>query len=141
MILYNSYYIHFVENLVRPTEIATELKLGNIDKKGFIDFLNNNETYKRLLEIRDFSYEKMKKTLLLQKDIIKKSLIHPNISENSDEYISFINSLNEEELVDYVIKLLFNNMASLGRDIVKNMLNLRFFEKVFLWMNLFLFFY
>jgi hypothetical protein len=120
--LYNSYYIHFVENLVRPTEIATELKLGNIDKKGFIDFLNNNETYKRLLEIRDFSYEKMKKTLLLQKDIIKKSLIHPNISGNSDEYISFINSLNEEELVDYVIKLLFNNMASLGRDIVKNML-------------------
>jgi hypothetical protein len=120
--LYNSYFIHFVENLVRPTEIATELKLGNIDKKGFIEFLNNNETYKRLLDIREFSYEKMKKNLLLQKEIIKKSLTHPSISENNDEYINFINSLNEKELVDYVIKLLFTNMAKLGKNIVKDML-------------------
>lgn len=120
--LYNSYFIHFVENLVRPTEIATELKLGTIDKKGFIDFLNNNETYIKLLEIRDFNYEKMKKNLLPQKDLIKKSLIHPNVSENNNEYINFINSLNEKELVDYVIKLLFNNMASLGKNIVKDML-------------------
>jgi hypothetical protein len=120
--LYNSYYIHFVENLVRPTEIAAELKIGNVDKKGFIDFLKNNETYKRLLKIRDFNYEKMKKNLLSQKDLIKKSLIHPNVSENNNEYINFINSLNEKELVDYVIKLLFNNMASLGKNIVKDML-------------------
>ncbi len=120
--LYNSYYIHFVENLVRPTEIATEIKLGNVDKKEFIDFLKNNETYNRLLKIKNFSFSEMKQNLIKKSNEIRKSLLSVGESENNNKYINTINSFNDEELAEEVIKLLFKNMASLGKKVVTDML-------------------
>jgi hypothetical protein len=120
--LYNSYYMHFVENLVRPTEIATEIKLGNVDKKEFINFLKNNETYNRLLKIRNFSYSEMKQNLLKKSDEIRENLLSVGKSENNNNYIDTVNSFNTEELVDETLKLLFNNIASLGKKIVTDML-------------------
>jgi hypothetical protein len=40
------YYISIAENLVRTTEVASELKSKNITKSQFKEFLENNNVYK-----------------------------------------------------------------------------------------------
>ena len=37
--LHNLYFTHSIENIVRPSEIAADLKSGSIDKEGFLAFL------------------------------------------------------------------------------------------------------
>lgn len=53
--LHNAYFIHSVENLVRPTEIASEIESGNITKKDFIGFLAANSIYIKLKEINQMT--------------------------------------------------------------------------------------
>ena len=51
------YYIHTIENLVRPTEVAYSMKRKNITKSQFKKFLENNRVYKELLKIKNFSFD------------------------------------------------------------------------------------
>ena len=51
------YYISGIENLVRPTEIASFMKSKNITKSKFKDFLENNRVYRELKEIKNFSFD------------------------------------------------------------------------------------
>lgn len=51
------YYVSGVENLVRPTEVAYELRRKDITKSKFREFLENNNVYKELLEIKNFTFD------------------------------------------------------------------------------------
>jgi predicted CopG family antitoxin len=51
------YYIHAIENLVRPTEVAYSMKRKNITKSQFKDFLENNRVYKELVQIKNFTFD------------------------------------------------------------------------------------
>ena len=51
------YFTSSIESLVRPTEVASLLKMGNITKKGFYDFIKNDRTYKLLTELSKFNIE------------------------------------------------------------------------------------
>lgn len=55
--LFYMYFIHSIENLVRPSEFATQLKLNNISKKDFYNFITSSEMYTKLKTINDFTYE------------------------------------------------------------------------------------
>ena len=71
----------------------------------------------------------MKQNLLKQSDEIKNSLLSVGYSEGNKTYVDLINSFNDEELVEEIIKLLFNNMASLGKKIVTDMLTENMMEE------------
>jgi hypothetical protein len=51
------YYIHGIENLVRPVEVASSMRSKNITKSQFLDFLQNNRVFRELVEIKKFTFE------------------------------------------------------------------------------------
>ncbi len=51
------YYIHGIENLVRPVEVASSMKSKNITKSQFRDFIENNRVYRELVQIKNFTFE------------------------------------------------------------------------------------
>lgn len=51
------YYIHGIENLVRPVEIASSMRSKNITKSQFLNFLQNNRVFRELTEIKKFTFE------------------------------------------------------------------------------------
>jgi hypothetical protein len=69
--LYNSYFIHAVENVVRPTELAAEMRINNVSRKEFLKFFLNTEIIQRLKMIQNFSYENLKGELHSSENIKK----------------------------------------------------------------------
>jgi hypothetical protein len=51
------YYIHGIENLVRPVEVASSMKSKNITKSQFREFIENNRVYRELAQIKNFTFE------------------------------------------------------------------------------------
>jgi len=72
------YYIHAIENLVRPTEVAYSMKRKNITKSQFKEFLENNRVYKELLEIKNFSFDNFISQLKEQEERLDALLEHIN---------------------------------------------------------------
>ena len=70
------YYIHAIENLVRPTEVAYSMRRKNITKSQFKEFLENNKVYKELLEIKNFSFDDFISQLKEQEERLDKLLEH-----------------------------------------------------------------
>ena len=112
--LYNLYFIHNIENLVRPTEFASLMSQNNVNKKDFYEFVTSSELYLKLKKIQNFSYVKLRESL--KKDI-------PNIK-------SFLTSIdvdvpnNNDEIVDELLRLVYvnivNNTVSSTRDMMAN---------------------
>jgi len=119
--LHNLYFIHSIENVVRPSEIASDLKQGNIDKQGFLDFLKDNRVYKKLKEINSFTYEGLKKELLNHVDIIRLRMENSGL-DNIPE--------TDEELVDTILDLLRINLVNAKGNSLKNDLTGNFFEEI-----------
>jgi hypothetical protein len=53
------YYSTMAESLVRPTEVASNMRNKNITKSQFKEFLKQNRTYQSLTELKNFTYEKL----------------------------------------------------------------------------------
>jgi hypothetical protein len=98
------YFISSIENLVRPTEVASLLKMGNVTKKGFYDFIKNNRTYSLLTEIVNFDLEKWK-------DEIKEYI--PEIVQFFNNLgVENIDVLDEDEIVDEFLKICYINIVN-----------------------------
>lgn len=50
------YYISGIENLVRPTEVASLMRSKGITKSNFMEFLKNNRVFTELVEIKNFTF-------------------------------------------------------------------------------------
>lgn len=98
--LFYLYNVHRMEDLVRPSEIASIIKKKGIKKKDFVNFLDQNHVVQKLRKIRDWSYEGMKKQLLKEVDIIKERLTDSQISFPEDD----------EQIVDIILDLLYINI-------------------------------
>ena len=119
--LHNLYFTHSIENIVRPSEIAADLKSGSIDKKGFLEFLKNNRVYQKLKEINSFTYEGLKKELLNHVDIIRERLEQSGL-DNIPE--------SDEELVNTVLDLLRINLVNGKGTALKQDLTTSFFDEI-----------
>lgn len=119
--LHNLYFIHSIENIVRPSEIAADLKSGSIDKEGFLAFLKDNRVYKKLKEINNFTYEGLKKELLNHVDIIRERLEQNGIDDIPED---------NEELVNTVLDLLRINLVNGKGAALKQDLTTNFFEEM-----------
>jgi hypothetical protein len=74
------YYIHGIENLVRPVEIASSMRSKNITKSQFLNFLQNNRVFRELTEIKNFTFE----------DFINE------LKENEDRLDALLNHIGED---------------------------------------------
>jgi hypothetical protein len=99
--MFNLYFIHSIENIVRPSEVVADLKLGNIQRDEFLEFLKNNRVYQILKKINNFSYEEFKKDLLEDADTIRLRLNQSGIDDIPE---------NDEELIEKILDLLMINI-------------------------------
>jgi hypothetical protein len=97
------YYTTIAENLVRTTEVASQLKSDNITKSQFKDFLSNNRVYRELLEIKNFTFEKLIEGLRKDMDKVDKVLIY--IDENPSE-------LTEEQKIRRILEIVYINLVN-----------------------------
>jgi hypothetical protein len=96
------YYIHAIENLVRPTEVAYSMKRKNITKSQFKEFLENNRVYKELLEIKNFTFDNFIQDLKQQEERLDKLLEHVNEDPSNMSIDEKINKVLELVYVDLV---------------------------------------
>jgi len=83
--IYYLYIISKTESLVRSSEIAGELQASDITKSDFKEFIQNNSTYKKLIKIKNFTYDGLKQEL--QKDIQKVRSLFKDLTDESDEEV------------------------------------------------------
>ena len=107
-----SYFIQYVENLVRPTEMATRMKLTGVTREKFREFFENDSVVKELKEIRDFSYSNLIEKLYEQMDRVDALLEHAG-----EDY----ENMTDEEKIKMVMDLVYINLISAKRDIFDKM--------------------
>lgn len=73
--LYFLYYSTHTESLVKNSEVFTRLKLGNITKSGFRDFLKQDSTYIQLRAMRNFSFQTLIKEMSLKDKMSGEALL------------------------------------------------------------------
>ena len=109
------YFINATENLVRPTELASEMKSANITKSQFREFLENQRVYQELIEIKNFSYEKLIGGLYEQMKRVDALLGH--VDEDPTD-------MTDEEKVHRVLELVYINISNIRietfMDMVRN---------------------
>jgi hypothetical protein len=103
--LFNSYYIHNIENLVRPTEMAAQIQIDEITPKQFKEFFLRNQIYQTLKKIKEFSYEQLKNELMEEESSIESLLNH--VGENYGTL---------EEKVDRILELFYINLTNWKND-------------------------
>lgn len=107
-----SYFIQHVENLVRPTEMATRMKLTGITKEKFREFFENDKVVQELKQIRDFSYSNFVEKLYEQMDRIDALLEHADVDYEN---------MSEEEKIKEIMDLVYINLISAKRDVFDRM--------------------
>lgn len=107
-----SYFIHHVENLVRPTEMATRMKLTGITKEKFREFFENDKVVQELKQIRDFSYTNLIEKLHEQMDRVDGLLEHAGVDYEN---------MSEEQKIKEIMDLVYINLISAKRDVFDRM--------------------
>ena len=116
--MHHMYFIHRIENLVRPTEFAAALDAGKVTKKGFLNFLRNHSIYQKLKDIQNFTYQGLRDSL---EEYIPR--IKYLFDENDVEY----DGLDDEQIIDLALKLFVMNLQnweaeSVGNTLIRNRL-------------------
>ena len=102
-----SYFIQGVENLVRPTEMATRMKLNGVTRDKFRDFFENDTVIVELKQIRNFSYDYLVEKLKEQMDRVDGLLSHANVPYET---------MNEDEKIEVVMDIVYVNLLSAKKD-------------------------
>jgi hypothetical protein len=97
------YYTNVAENLVRSSEVGTSLKIKNITQDQFREFLKNNPTFQNLVEIKNFTYEKLMEGLYNSMDKVDEVL----------EYLDTdISDMSEDEKVNLLLKKFYIGLSN-----------------------------
>jgi hypothetical protein len=108
------YYIHGIENLVRPVEVASLMKSKNITKSQFREFIENSRVYRELVEIKKFTFEDFISQLKENEDRLDALLNHIGEDPSSMTIDQKINRVLEVAYIDLVNNRMgmFVNMTS-----------------------------
>ena len=96
------YYIHAIENLVRPTEVAYSMRRKNITKSQFKEFLENNRVYRELVEIKNFTFDDFISQLKEQEERLDKLIEHIDEDPSNMTLDEKINRVLEVTYIDLV---------------------------------------
>ena len=99
----NLYFVSMIENLVRPTEIASQMKSLGITKSGFLKFLQNERVYKELTEIKNFTFDHFISELKNQMFRVDALLEH--IDEDPSE-------MSDDEKIKRVLEIVYISIVN-----------------------------
>lgn len=116
--LHYLYFVHGIENLVRPTEFSSLMKSSKISKKDFYNFLTNSEMYTMMRDINNFTYEKLKSEL--------KNYI-PQIDGVLNRFTNETFDTNEEK-IDEILRIVYVNLVNNTLNTTKSIMSNNFFE-------------
>jgi hypothetical protein len=108
------YYTSIAENLVRTTEVASELKSKNITKSQFKEFLENNNVYKEFIEIKNFTFNSLIEGMKEQMNWVDALLEHIGTDPEN---------MSENEKIDEVLNLVYVNLVNLRMGIFNDMIS------------------
>ena len=106
-----SYYIQYSENIVRPTEMASRMMQKGIKREEFYDFMMNDEIFKELKSIRDFSYEYFISQLYEQMEDVNGLIEHAGGDPDS---------MDDDEKIKSVLELVYINLVNAKVDAFDN---------------------
>jgi hypothetical protein len=111
--LYYLYLSHSTEIVVKPSEVLSELKLNNVRKKDFEQFLIKNSSYNNFKDMKNFSLELFLKNL--RKEIIENSQYKSNnyTDEQINYLINFFLSEKLNDLINYKIDILKSHLIKI----------------------------
>lgn len=118
--LHYLYFIHSIENIVRPSEVASLMRSGKIDRNKFYDFLLNNKTYTMLQRINQFSYQQMREELKKEHKDVKKFLKAIDVDVTPLK--------TPDELVTELLRIVYVNLVNKSLSTVKDMMTNNFLE-------------
>ena len=133
--LHYCYFITQIENLVRPTEIASLIKTNNITKNKFLEFLQNEKVFMMLQEIKSFSIDKFKEELKeyesLINDVFESVNETPpdNLDKKIDRFLEIFFLTITNARIESLQSLVFHNPISQFMGVTKNTLYLQEFIK------------
>jgi hypothetical protein len=119
--LFNLYFIHGIENLVRPTEIASLLKSNNVKKRDFYNFLLDSNLYNKLKMVNNFTYSNMVNELKDDSENVKDFLEHIGVDVDSDD---------PDYLVNKLLRVLYVNIVNNTTSSAKSLMSNNMFEEL-----------
>lgn len=114
--LYGIYYTSLIENLVRPTEVATLLKFKKVDKKDFVKALQETEVYKNLKRAENVGYDEMIQEMISEPRYLEviTNWFRSSTPINPD-------TLTDEEKIKKFLDSWFSSKKSMMKDQYKSM--------------------
>ena len=107
-----AYFITGIENLVRPTEVASQMRSQNIKKSDFEEFTKTERVFKELTEIKNYTFEKFIED-------IKSNM--PRVDALLDYIDEDYSDMNDDEKIKSVLNLVYMNIANQRAEIFMNM--------------------
>jgi len=98
-----SYFIQNEENVVRPTEVASRMIEMGITREQFYNFITEDQVFKELKQIQNFSFEYLINSLKEQMDRVDGLLEH--IGEETE-------GKSEDEKIIMVLELVYVNLSN-----------------------------
>jgi hypothetical protein len=120
--IFNMYYIHNIENLVRPTELYSLIKTGKITKSGFYKFFTETEIFEKLKRIKNITYDKF---IELLKNNIE------NIKEAFDKNDIDYSGMTDDEIIKRLLDVTIINLNNFKGGSMKDILTQNFGEQIF----------
>jgi hypothetical protein len=121
-LIHYMYYIHNIENLVRPSEIYTYIKMNKINKKQFYDYFTKHNIIETLRTIKNYSYDDLINELKNNIPEIKNSFDINNISYEG---------YSDQQIIDEVFKLTMIALGNFKGGSIRDMLITSFSEQIF----------
>ena len=118
-----AYFISMTENLVRTTEVASQMKSLGVTKKGFEEFIKNERVYKELLQIKNYTFEKFISDIKERMERVDALLDHVGIDYSNmtdDEKIETVLEIVYQDSVNHKMNI-FMQMTSEHSDMLIDM--------------------
>jgi len=106
------YYISIAENLVRATEVSSEMRSKNITKSKFNDFLMGNRVYRELVEIKNFTFSDFINGIKGDMDRVDELLKH--IGEDPENY-------TENQKIRKILEIVYITLVNTKMDLFSRM--------------------
>jgi len=109
------YYLYLAtdaEVLVKPTEVASRVESGEVNKKEFLNFLLSDKTYHEFSYMFNITYESLFQSVMEEKDEIIDLFQRSGLSVPNDEKVLF------EKLLEYLFIDFVNNKIEILNDML-----------------------
>jgi len=105
------YFGSLIETVVHAAEIGTELKVRDIDRKNFLNFIQSHDTILNLKFVSQYTFDKFISDLKLQIGDIKNSMQDANIPIPN----------NEDDIIFLFLRVYWKNLIDKGIEKIQDM--------------------